>query len=523
MKSNTEQLKIAKEYLGDGCRKCCSMANNCCCSFVCKIFKEAGNSSLFFGGKTVTYCPTAIQWCKANLAQIPIYLALPSDVIFFDWELNGTPNHIGFVRERISDQEISTLEGNTTANFVVACRTRTVKYVQGVFRPHFKATFNISKPLTIDGCFGYNSIAMLQKALGMKTVDGILGKDTVKKLQKKVGVTQDGSWGEKTSKAVQKKLCGFKGKDVDGAFGVKSAKALQQWCNDTVFPKKTTTTTKPTTTTTTAPTTKPTTTTETKKPATTTGTKKTAVKLPSLRVKRTASEVMKGAVGWGKAIAKDNSFHYGHGDAAHHNGCYFCGTQPSVKKKSGMLDWKKTYCCNPFVHACFAHGGLVPQMLKLCEQGKSYGFKKTEGYAKSSLFKKVSKAQEGDVLCSDSHVALDVGGNKVVEAAHSDDNKRNSASWNSSIGIESWTGWTRAYRFIGKVDADIDIMFGEWSDRVLLIQKFLNYYFKKDVVAEDKLFGDYTLKYVKKYQEKKGLTADGIIGKKTLDAMKKDI
>ena len=236
MKSNVEQLNIAKKYLGESCPVCCSMKNNCCCYFVSKIFKEAGNSLLFYGGKTVTYCPNAIKWCKTQLAQIPPFLAMPSDIIFFDWELNGTPNHIGFVANRVSDQIVHTLEGNTTSSYVVAYRNRDAKYIQGIFRPHFKASYDISKSLTIDGQFDYNSIAMLQKALGIK-VDGILGRDTVKALQKKAKVTQDGSWGVATSKAVQKMV----GTTVDGAFGEKSVKALQKWINKEVGKATTTT------------------------------------------------------------------------------------------------------------------------------------------------------------------------------------------------------------------------------------------------------------------------------------------
>lgn len=232
MKSNTEQLKIAKEYLGESCPRCCSMRNNCCCYFVCKIFSEADNASLFYNGFKVTYCPNAIKWCKNMLTQIPLYLAMPSDVIFFDWELNGTPNHIGFVDHRIDDTQIATLEGNTTSRYVVAQRVRTAKYIQGIFRPHFPATYNINKPLVIDGQFNYSSIAMLQKALDIK-VDGILGKDTVKALQKRVGVSQDGSWGVNTSKAVQTflKKQGFYTGAVDGHVYEGTVKALQAWCN----------------------------------------------------------------------------------------------------------------------------------------------------------------------------------------------------------------------------------------------------------------------------------------------------
>lgn len=231
MKSNVEQLKIASKYLGDKCRTCCSMANNCCCYFVSKIFREAGNASLFYNGYTVTYCPNAIKWCKNVLAQIPPYIAMPSDIIFYDWQPNGTPDHIGFVNHRISDAEISTLEGNTTSKYIVAVQTRTAKYVQGIYRPHFKPTaFSAYKPLAIDGQFDYSSIAVMQRWLGVK-VDAILGKGTIKALQKKLGVTQDGSWGVGTSKALQKLI----GTAVDGAFGEKSVKAFQTYLNKVVF------------------------------------------------------------------------------------------------------------------------------------------------------------------------------------------------------------------------------------------------------------------------------------------------
>lgn len=234
-KNNTELLALAKKHLGQGgavFRKYCGMSSGAwCCAFVTYMFHEGDDSPLFYGGKKVVYCPTAIQWCKANLAQIPIYLALPMDIIFFDWNNNDVPDHIGFVKERKSDQDVYTLEGNTSGG-IVAEKTRPNKYVLGCFRPAFKAKYDTSKPLVIDGYFGYNSIACLQKALkksGHYTmeIDGILGKGTVKALQKRAGVAQDGSWGVKTSKAVQKMV----GATVDGAFGAKSVKALQTWIN----------------------------------------------------------------------------------------------------------------------------------------------------------------------------------------------------------------------------------------------------------------------------------------------------
>ena len=228
-KSNTEQLNIAKKYLGQGgsrFRKYCGLPSGSawCDAFVTTIFAEAGNATLFCGGTKQTYCPTTIKWCRQHLAEVPPYLALPSDIIFFDWEPNSIPNHIGFVRERKDCEAIYTIEGNTSGG-IVANKLRATKYVCGIYRPHFKATYKIGK-LTVDGYFGYNSIAMLQKALGVG-VDGILGQGTVKALQRKCGATADGLWGRATSKAVQKWL----GVTVDGYFGPNSVKALQTWIN----------------------------------------------------------------------------------------------------------------------------------------------------------------------------------------------------------------------------------------------------------------------------------------------------
>lgn len=234
-KNNFELLKIAQSHLGQNgtrFRKFCGLpaGSAWCNAYVDYVANEGGDSSLYFNGSKMTYCPTSMKWCQNNLAQIPIYLALPMDIIYFDWEPNGVPNHIGFVRERKSDVEVYTIEGNTSGG-IVAQKTRVEKYVCGCFRPHFKPTgFDANKKLSVDGYFGYNSIAVMQRWLGV-SVDGILGKGTVKALQKRLGVSQDGSWGTKTSKALQRVI----GTTVDGAFGPKSVKAFQTYLNKAVF------------------------------------------------------------------------------------------------------------------------------------------------------------------------------------------------------------------------------------------------------------------------------------------------
>ena len=79
-------------------------------------------------------------------------------------------------------------------------------------------------------------------------------------------------------------------------------------------------------------------------------------KYPTWRLKKTNAQVIADTVKWAKWIAGDNRFHYGYGEHAHHNGCYFCGTQ-GAKRGHGIVDPDFKYCCNPFVGEAWAHGG----------------------------------------------------------------------------------------------------------------------------------------------------------------------
>ena len=103
MKTRSEVLKIAESYLGDGgavFRKFAGLPAGAsyCNAYVDYVANKGGVASLYFNGKKETYCPHSIEWCKKNLAQVPLYWGLPVDIIYFDWEPNGRPNHIGLVR-----------------------------------------------------------------------------------------------------------------------------------------------------------------------------------------------------------------------------------------------------------------------------------------------------------------------------------------------------------------------------------------------------------------------------------------
>ncbi len=253
MKTNKQLLSIARKQLGNGGSKYRNYGHasgNYCNMFVYWLFNANGCASLFpLPAKKYyrTYCPDSIKWCRANLAEIPPYLAMACDIIYYDWEPNGTPNHIGIVESRISTSKIKTIEGNTTGkkngkavSGIVAEKIRNCKYVEAIYRPHFVPSGCKKKKLDTDGAFEYQSIYNLQIALGMKPT-GILTKETIKIFQIKVGATQDGAWGRGTSKKAQtmlKKAGFYKGK-IDSDFGKNSVIALQKWINNINYqPKK---------------------------------------------------------------------------------------------------------------------------------------------------------------------------------------------------------------------------------------------------------------------------------------------
>lgn len=267
--------------------------------------------------------------------------------------------------------------------------------------------------------------------------------------------------------------------------------------------------------------------------------------LPTLLLKKSNAEVIEDAIEFAKWIVSDNDFHYGYTNKkvtpwnpnAHHNGCYFCktNTDKGGRSKKGIVDFEHTYCCNPFAHACFAHGGCVPKALEICQRGSSWDFTLNHGYDSSPLFDKLghpskSKLKKGDVLCRDTHVAIYIGNGKIAEAGGEDDNKKNSKKWNDSIRIKTLTdsnykNFPRVYRFNSSVNASLPLRHGEVSDRIKLWQSFLDWYYKKAFTREhgkvSRYFDDITLKWTKKFQKEMKITADGIIGSKTLEKAKK--
>ena len=84
-----------------------------CCAFVWDVFRMAGASSLFYGGRKTAYCPYVETWGKSNGLTVPIKSGRYGDIVLFDWQHNGEADHIGFIESQKPNGSYITIEGNT--------------------------------------------------------------------------------------------------------------------------------------------------------------------------------------------------------------------------------------------------------------------------------------------------------------------------------------------------------------------------------------------------------------------------
>lgn len=465
MTTNKQLVKIALNHLGEGgakFRKFAGLPSGAawCNAFVDYIAYQGDVEHLYFNGVKETYCPHSIKWCEKNLAQIPPYLAMAGDIIYFDWEKNGVPNHIGLVRDKVSTSTIATVEGNTNGS-VVAKKNRSTGYVQAIFRPHFNATGLKLGRIEVDGDFGYSSIGNLQRALGVQ-VDGILGKGTVKALQTRAGVKADGHWGKGTSKAVQKMV----GATVDGEFGVKSVKCLQKWVNKQNVHETPETPSKPKL-----------------EPY-----KGTLPKLPP----KTAKIAMKCAYPYGTPSRKYK----------------YKGGKPKPEYKEELnkayphrKHWK--YAKSRAGASCDVFAGTV---LKRSGYKKApHAMSKMVAFCKRSL-KPVSCPQNGDILTRTNHVMvfLELRGKKRVANAHFLDH-------GGTYGIIERVG---QHTDIWRPDCPSYFSYGDEFTDMKYLKRFLNWYGNYNLKGYT--FGEKCLNAVKDFQTKEGLTVDGKFGSESL-------
>lgn len=234
--------------------------------------------SPYFGKSGVPYCAMWVSWvfdqAGVQCEGFPRAVAIdardgfnrafrPSesksgDAIGFDWDADGTGDHVGIVESRYGDWvTISTFEGNTGNGEVKRC-TRHVSQCTVAVRPYYAESSSPAKDegrLDVDGVAGPNTVSEWQRQMGTE-VDGVIsgqmrdhdryrrnvwavdhgngGSQLVRAVQRRVGAWVDGDWGEQTTRQIQALLrhWGYYTGAIDGDFGHHSVESLQRSLND---------------------------------------------------------------------------------------------------------------------------------------------------------------------------------------------------------------------------------------------------------------------------------------------------
>lgn len=84
-----------------------------CVVFVWYVFRAAGASVLFCNGDKVNRCKTVKSWAEAYGLVVDKVNVRPGDLVLYDWEPNGTPDHIGIATSASDNNGTFTaIEGN---------------------------------------------------------------------------------------------------------------------------------------------------------------------------------------------------------------------------------------------------------------------------------------------------------------------------------------------------------------------------------------------------------------------------
>ena len=133
---NSNRVKFNTAYYG---QEVSGSAYPWCCAFVWWVFREAGASGLFYGGKRTASCSTLLGFHKAQAVRENY---LPGDIIFFNFDGKRNTQHVG-ICEGWDGRYITTIDGNTAptneANGgAVMRRRRAKKYIVGAYRPAYE-------------------------------------------------------------------------------------------------------------------------------------------------------------------------------------------------------------------------------------------------------------------------------------------------------------------------------------------------------------------------------------------------
>ena len=159
MAKASEVMKIAKSYVGT--KESPPYSNNVifnthyyghevsggnyswCVVFVWDIFRMTGASNLFCDGRKTAWVDTVRDWAKSNGLVVSKDKGRHGDLAIFDWNHNGSGDHIGFIDAKNADGSYQTCEGNTSFDNnsnggEVQIRTRYPSEIMMIIRPKYE-------------------------------------------------------------------------------------------------------------------------------------------------------------------------------------------------------------------------------------------------------------------------------------------------------------------------------------------------------------------------------------------------
>lgn len=213
--ANSNRVKYNTEYYGNDIA---SSKRAWCCAFVWWVFKHAGYSDLFYGGKKCAGCTTLMNYYKSEGQLVNGTSYKPGDLVLFQFDKDAAADHIGII-EKDNGDTITCIEGNTSVGNdsnggAVMRRTRKKSLIMAVVRPEYDKKADVeAKTVTIEvdvlkkGSRG-ESVKALQRLLignglgcGNSGVDGVFGNATkvaAEEFQLRHGLTVDGIVGKAT-------------------------------------------------------------------------------------------------------------------------------------------------------------------------------------------------------------------------------------------------------------------------------------------------------------------------------------
>lgn len=154
-----------------------------CCVFVWWVFKQAGASDLFYGGNKTAKCVTLMNYYK-NKGQFVTKDFKKGDIIFFDSNGNGLPNHVGII-SKVNNNTIYTIEGNVSNCVGAREYSSTAKKILGCGRPPYEfisdELYEYTFTIWIDKPRDATSISIVPVLYG--TGDPLFGNEVVQELQ----------------------------------------------------------------------------------------------------------------------------------------------------------------------------------------------------------------------------------------------------------------------------------------------------------------------------------------------------